>query len=170
MQTQNPDSAKKASTSLLKLAMMKHLLDSIKILVSTDRRWIFCDGILLDVACFPLFRFFLWYFVSRVRQRQLLGACCLFTPTRPKGGGDEAAVGWHAKWNVYTHSACLNSSVWDLSCREVGDCSTPLLITMLLLPLCSLCCSSLVLHLLDFLISFSFVQLPHNERVASILT
>lgn len=30
----------------------------------------------------------------------------------------------------------------------------------------SVCCSSLLLclHLLDFLICFSFVQLPHNER------
>lgn len=106
------------------------MASSAKILVSPDQRCSFCDRILLGVACFLLICFFLWHSVTLVRHRQLLGACCSFTPTRPKGGGDEAAVGWHAKWNAHTRSACLNSSIWDLSCREVGDCSTSLLIRM----------------------------------------
>lgn len=83
---------------------------SHKILVSSDQRCRSSDGTSLSVACFLLICFFLWHSVSRVRHRQLLRACCSFTPTRPKGRGDEAAVGWHAKWN--THTQCMPKQLY----------------------------------------------------------
>lgn len=76
-----------------------------RFLSAVTERCRFSDGILLSVARFLLICFLLWHLVSRVRRRQLLRACCSFTPTRPKGRGDEAAVGWHAKWN--THTRCM---------------------------------------------------------------
>ena len=115
-----PDLAEQAATSVLKLQRMKNSFglirpDSCQLWPKVQLLW----SRLLGVACFLLICFFLWHLVSHVRHRQLLRACCSFTPTRPKGGGDEAAVGWHAKWNAHSHGACLNSSVWDLSCREL---------------------------------------------------
>lgn len=70
--------------------------------------------------------------------------CSSFTPTRLKGRGDEAAVGWHAKCNAHAHTQThthtrLNSFVWDLAGSSVWHCSSPLLIRM---GPCDVCFSS----------------------------
>ncbi len=103
------DTAERAATSVLKLHRMKNSFglirqDSCQLWPKVQPLW----------SCFVRCRWLpphlflsLWHSVSRVRQRQLLRACCSFTPTRPKGGGDKAAVGWHAKWNAHTNTQCM---------------------------------------------------------------
>lgn len=69
-------------------------------------------------------------------------------------------VGMLNETRAHTHSACLNSYVWDLSCREVADCSTSLLIRMPLLCLWGLCFSGTLP---------GFAWFPHLVLICSVV-
>ena len=124
---------------MLRLHRVNNLCGPVSQDSAREQRCSSCDRVLLGVAGFLLICFFHGTRWVGWGTDNYWEPVVHLLPQGQRGGGDEAAVGWHAKWNVHTCSACLNSSIRDLSCREVGDCSTSLLIRMPLLCLWGLC-------------------------------